>query len=367
VEKQVQHICFLISSLGNAGGTERVCTAIANKLSHLNYTVTVISMYAAEPFFPLDGAVNYLALYPKKQWSKIRIPFTVMRLRQMLAQQRVSILINVDSALFIYSGAATIGLNIRNVLWEHFHYNARGESLARSLSRKLGAQYSDAIITLTDADKSVWSKQSNHQKKIFTINNPSPFLPADVDYTIIRKPIVLSVGRLNEQKGFDLLIDAWYTVKQQQLASWELHIVGSGELKNDLQQKVASYGLSGSVKLIPATSNIKHHYQQASLYCLSSRYEGYPMVLLEAQTFGLPVVSFDCETGPAEIIKNYQTGLLVKAGDISALAKAILHLISDADQRASMGQLARKNAEGFDIDYIIKHWLKLFTALSTQL
>jgi glycosyltransferase involved in cell wall biosynthesis len=354
-------ICFFISSLSSAGGTERVCTEIANKLSTLGFSVTVLSMYSGEPFFKLGKNVGYFFVNEDKSFSKVLIPATVFKLRQRLKIITPDVLVNVDSALFIYSAVAGVGLKIKNLVWEHFNYKAANYSLARRLSRKFASNYSNGIITLTQADNINWKKSTFCKTPVFTINNPSP-VDAGVDHQIKKKQIVLAVGRLNHQKGFDLLLDAWYIVNST-MSDWELHIVGSGDLKGKLEEKINTLGLTPSVKLIPATPSIYQYYSEAGIYCLSSRFEGFPMVLLEAQAFGLPIVSFDCETGPAEIIKHNETGLLVKNGDTKALAEALASLIADEATRVAMGANALKNALNYSLESIIIQWQKLLSTV----
>ncbi|MGY3211424.1 glycosyltransferase family 4 protein [Mucilaginibacter sp. HD30] len=356
-------ICFFISSLSNAGGTERVCTEIANHLSQSGFLVTILCMYAGQPFFNLDSNVTTLYVHTKKSYSKILIPATIFKVRQKLKNIAPHVLINVDSALFVYSAVAGVGLKIKNLVWEHFNYNAGRYSVARILSRKLAGKFSDAIITLTNADNSNWTNNQLCKAPVITINNPSPPIPADLQAGSSRELVVLAVGRLNLQKGFDLLLDAWHIVNSKNTGNWQLHIIGSGELKQELEQKVRDLNLKNSVKLIPATPAIYPHFNRAGIYCLSSRYEGFPMVLLEAQTFGLPIVSFDCETGPKEIIKHNETGLLVPKDNTQALAKALLSLKNDDAKRIEMGANALKRALDYNIESIIKKWEKLLTTI----
>jgi glycosyltransferase involved in cell wall biosynthesis len=264
--------------------------------------------------------------------------------------------------LFIYSAIAGACLKIKNLVWEHFNYNAGRYSVARILSRKLAGKYSDAIITLTDADNNYWRTNQLCKAPVITIHNPSPVVSGDIRSGENREPIVLSVGRLNHQKGFDQLLDAWQIVSTNR-HNWQLHIVGSGEMKEELEQKINVLGLTGSVQLIPATSYINKHYNQAGIYCLSSRYEGFPMVLLEAQAFGLPIVSFNCETGPAEIIKHDETGLLVQNSNTQALADALISLINNEAKRIEMGANALKHALNYSTESIIKQWQQVITTV----
>jgi glycosyltransferase involved in cell wall biosynthesis len=355
----MKKICFFISSISLPGGTERVCTEIATQLSKLGYQVTILSMFGSKPFFELNSAVNLVSVFEEKRNLKPILPYVVLRLRTKITRISPEVLINVDSALFLYSHTALIGLGIKKVVWEHFNFNASLNASVRVFARRLAAKYSDAIITLTNKDKTTWTTRLTCKVPVFTINNPSPFTPSK-NKCDNGAQTVISVGRLTSQKGFDRLLDAWQIVKTR-LASndWDLKIIGSGESKQDLEQRINRLNISSSVKLLPQTNDIQQYYKQASIYCMASRFEGFPMVLLEAQAFGLPLVSYDCETGPSEII-NSENGLLVRNGDKYALANALVRLMTSEKERQTMSAKSLKNSENYSIDVIIRNWTQLF-------
>jgi glycosyltransferase involved in cell wall biosynthesis len=356
----MKKICFFISSISNTGGTERVCSEISNKLSTLGYRVTILSMYGSTPYFKLDTSIQILSVFPVRRRFKVQVPILPGKLRSRLRRISPDMLINVDSALFLLSSVAGAGLGFKNVVWEHFNFNF-SISVIRKLSRKLAARYSSAIVVLTQADYTVWKKSSSCRAPVVIINNPSPFTV--VDEINERQHIVLSIGRLTYQKGFDRLLDAWAILKSKDSSDWQLHIVGSGELKDALDKQIKHYKLSSSVHLFPATQQIENHYRDAAIYCLSSRFEGFPMVLLEAQSYGLPIVSFNCQTGPEEIVVN-GSGILVKDGDAEALAEELLHLTSNENKRIEMSEKSLENAGQYTIEKIIREWVWL---LDTQL
>ncbi|AZV32609.1 hypothetical protein CU110_05675 [Cobetia sp. ICG0124] len=172
---------------------------------------------------------------------------------------------------------------------------------------------------------------------------------------------VLAVGRLTEQKGFDVLLEAWARVARQH-PDWRLRIVGWGEDENALKAQAWTLGLSESVVFVGRTSRVEEEYQRAALFAMSSRWEGLPMTLLEAQSFGLPVVSTNCETGPAEILQG-GSGVLVDVEDAAALARELCLLIEDAPRRQQMSLLARENAARFDADVLCDEWQQLLARM----
>lgn len=358
----MKSICFFISSIDETGGTGRVCTAIANKLAQSGYLVTILSMYGNTPFFDLHTDINVQYVFEKKHSYRWFLPWVLVKLQRRFAAVDADIMINVDTALFIYSFVAGIGLNFKNIAWEHFNLNVTLNSKIRVVSRRLAARYSSAIITLSNADNANWTSTMRCRAPVYTINNPLPFLPIN-NKCKKDNNTVISVGRLTHQKGFDRLLQAWkILVTNNNITEWKLQIIGSGELHSALEQQIKEMLLEDTVKLIPATNNIEHYYKQADIYCMASYFEGFPMVLLEGQAYGLPLVSFDCETGPAEII-NAGSGILVNNGDIIGLANALEMLILDKAKRECMGLHSLENSAKYHIDIIITQWINMFSKL----
>lgn len=358
----MKKILFCITNLNSTGGTERVSSIIASKFASLGFDVTFLSLVQGDhPYFKLDEKVKVISLFPlKKRVSFTRHFLTVAwKLRRIVRNGEFETLVVVDTTLFRYVATACMGLNVKKIAWEHFNFNSRSSTKRRGLGRKLAAKYSDVVVTLTHTDADYWRKGLKEiNSSIFPIPNP-------VEKKLVQsKPskknkTVLSVGRLEDQKGFDLLLKAWKLVCNVN-NDWVLKIVGSGSQENILKKYVEDNQLNKRVVFEPATKTIDDHYSSASIYCLSSRYEGFPMVLLEAQQFGLPVVAFDCPTGPSEMISNGQNGLLIEPDNVFELSKGILHLIHMDDYDYSeMSISAKRMVAQYDIDSVMKKWLEI--------
>lgn len=356
----MKKVCFFISSVELAGGTERVCSEVANKLAQLGWQVSILSMYGNNPFFPLRPEIRISCVYKVKQSLKF-LPSTVFKIRNRLSVIKPEVIISVDSAMFVYAIASCWALNLKHLVWEHFNFSVSLGSRIRIIARRLAATYSTAIVTLTAGDQEKWRTTLNCRSRIITIPNPSPFRPQN-EQSIERNDIVLACGRLTFQKGFDRLLDAWKLVTSSNGGDWKLHIVGSGEQEQMLKQKIESLGIATSVQLIPRTLSIENHYMEAGIFCLSSRFEGFPMVLLEAQSYGLPIVSYDCKTGPAELV-HHDNGILVEDGNQQAMSDALLRLMNNKDLRTEMGRMSLKHALKYDIDIIVKQWTTLFNTM----
>ena len=211
----------------------------------------------------------------------------------------------------------------------------------------------DKFVVLTHEDKEYWGNLRNMcvipNARTFEVRQPA----------ILETKKVIAVGRFNHQKGFERLIDAWAMVVRE-MPDWVLHIVGDGELRTELQQQIDYLNLSAHVILGRAEKDMISVYKDASILAMSSYYEGLPMVLLEAQAVGLPIVSFDCKCGPKDVIEDGVDGFLVKEGNIEELAQKLLVLMQDANLRNQMGSAAYAHSERYSEERIMMQWIELF-------
>jgi glycosyltransferase involved in cell wall biosynthesis len=208
-------------------------------------------------------------------------------------------------------------------------------------------------VVLTEEDKEYWEGLKN----LSVIGNARSF--AFSQPAILESKKVIAVGRYSYQKGFERLIVAWSKVCQQ-IDGWKLHLVGDGELREALQQQIEELNLSDSVILGKAETDMLSVYQSASVLAMSSRYEGLPMVLLEAQAAGLPIVSFACKCGPKDVVEEGVDGFLVEEGDVDALADRLVLLMKDEALRKQMGAAAYARSERYLEERIMKQWMDLF-------
>lgn len=320
----MKNICFLIGNINHSGGTERVTTLIANGLAEHNFKVSILNLFGGDdPFFELNKGINNHALFSKKISMRKNYLSAIWKIRKYVINNDIDILIVVDSISCIFSVPALFGLKkIRHICWEHFNYNVDLGVSLRSKGRLWAAKYCDDIVTLTERDKYLWKTNISRIKaNIVTIYNPTPYEGPEINPSLEHK-VVLAVGRLTHQKGFDLLLNSWCEVIKEK-PDWILKIVGGGEDEDDLKAQAAKLGITNNVIFIPPTKDVAEYFKTASIFCLSSRFEGFGMVLLEAKAFGLPVVSFDCDCGPSDLIRNNINGFLVEPNNTLELAKKI--------------------------------------------
>lgn len=352
-------ICFFSGDISRTGGTERVATIIANGLQERGYDISILSYTDGyKSGFKLNKDIKLYTLIKDKEILKSRVKrniYPTIELYKFIKKENIDVLIDIDIILSRYTIPLKLVSNIKIISWEHFNLNNNNGVKQRDIARRLASKFSNKIIVLNKEDLKNYECKFKNIKNIEYIYNPSVY--SKVELVQKREKIVLAVGRLTYQKGFDLLLEAWGQVKDYR-DEWILNIVGSGELKKELENKIEDMKLK-NVKILPFTSNIEEFYKKASLYVMSSRFEGFPMVLLEAQAFGLPIVSFDCKTGPREIVNDNVDGFLVEDEDCKKLALKINTLINNEKLLKEYSINAKKNSKKFEIDKILDRWVEI--------
>jgi glycosyltransferase involved in cell wall biosynthesis len=361
-------LCFFTGTLSVLAGAERVTAVLANALADLGHEVHIVCQYGKASVFELHANVQLHALYDERPSFKTHYLPTMARLRACLKTHRIQTLIDVDPNLAWFSLPARAGLGLQHIAWEHTHFSQDLGLYARRMARRMAARWCDAVVVLTERDRQTWLQALPHLQsgqdtghargaRIVAIANPLT-LPRPASLPPHRAQRVLAVGRLEPVKGFDLLLSAWAQLSPL-APGWQLRIVGDGREHEALTAQCMALGLQASVELLPATRNIAAHYADAQIFALSSRYEGLPLVLIEAMAWGLAVAAFDCDTGPRELITPEHTGLLAQSDNPSALAEALLRLIHDTSLRERLSAQAREQSLTYDIHTIAGQWVDL--------
>jgi glycosyltransferase involved in cell wall biosynthesis len=331
-------VCLFVGDMSLAGGTERACATLAQTLANSGWQITILSMHGGHTsFFKLPLGTALYHVWPKMVPMRWRFPLTIWRIKQFLRTQHFDAWVDAETALTAYSTAALAGSAIRHIAWENFHLKIHLRSRLRWLGRQCAVRWADQVVLLTQADRLDWCERFGNLAKFVVI--PHTVQEHDIAPTPFpeRKRVVLSVGRLCRQKGFDLLLQSWALVATKH-PQWVLQIVGSGEDELELRALTQQLNVVNSVEWVPSTPHVVAHYARASIYALSSRFEGFGLVLIEAMAQGLPIVAFDCRYGPAEIIKQDKTGRLVQVGDVRAFANELDQLMSNDALRKTMAQ-----------------------------
>lgn len=357
-------ICFLTGTLNAFAGAERVTATIASELAARGYRVHILSLWDRGSCFALHSAITHDALFDQRPSFKRAYLQTVRGIRQYIVRHQVDVLIDVDTMLTLFTLPATFGLPTRRVSWEHCNFDQDLGKPARRLARRLAARFNARVVVLTERDKARWQSALSHPHNIVAIPNPLPFdLPESPASRL--HPTVLAVGRLSQAKGFDILLRAWSEVRHVR-PEWKLQIVGEGEERGALEKLRSELGLELSVSLPGARADIDAAYRDASIFCLSSRYEGFGLVLLEAMAFGLPIVSTACETGPKALLEDGIQAVTVPTDTPQALAQALIRVIGDPQLQQSLAVAGRAMAASYAIGQIVAQWETLLTVPTGQ-
>lgn len=354
-------ICFFSGNIDRTGGTERVSTVIANALNDRGYKICFISLDCGEkPFYSLNEEISLHSLHMEGKSKKSNFLNIIKNLRLFLKKHRIEYIIDIDIVLSLYSLPASLNLPAEVISWEHFNFFAKvgnkRQNFERQIARLLASKWAKTIVTLTDKDRNYYLENLNCRAEVIRIFNPLTI--EKVTKSDLQNKVVIAVGRLTYQKGFDLLLTAWEVVKREK-NDWILKIIGSGEDEHMLKDMAHMLTIEGSVEFIANTKDIEKYYLDSSIYVMSSRYEGFGLVLTEAKAFGLPLVSFDCDCGPSDIIRENIDGLLVQEKNIEGLSEAILDLMKNSDKRKAMGEEGFLDNR-FKLNGIIGKWERLF-------
>ena len=377
-------LLYCTHSLCNPGGMERVLlNKVAYLKQHTDWEITIVTTDQKQRpvFYPLpegvrmmDLDINYSDDNNQGVWKKI----TGYLLKKKLHRQRLSALLELekpDVMVSLYPSESSFYPSLKDgskkVLELHFckffrlQYGRKGllgliDKFRTWQDERIVRKF-DKFVVLSNEDRGYWGELPNIQ----VIPNAALFVAKK--YADVSRKRIMAVGRLDYQKGFDRLIEAWRMVQQHpEFQDWQLDIFGQGEWKEMLQGRVQQYGLQDSLHINAPTKQIGEEYANSSMLVMSSNYEGFPMVMIEAMACGLPVVSFDFQCGPKDIIRHGVNGLLVKNGDIQGLADAMMKLMGDEALRKQMSLEARMVTETFSEEKVMGKWVSLFEGLAVN-
>lgn len=377
-------IIYCTHSTYNPGGMERV---LLNKVTYLSalpeWEVSVVTtdQHQRPSFYPFpekvrmtDLEINYSDDNDKGIWKKIT---SYLRKRKEHKRKLTALLLKEkpDIVVSLYPSESSFIPDIKDgskkVLELHFNkffriqYGRKGiigliDRWRTRQDERIVRRF-DKFVVLTNEDKGYWGGLPN----IEVI--PNAAIHVSKNYSEVKNKRVIAVGRLDYQKGFDRLIQAWKLVQHTgRFSDWKLDIFGQGEWREMLQQMIDKQGLQNTVKINPPTNAILNEYVHSSLLVMSSNYEGFGMVLVEAMSCGVPVISFDCKCGPKDIIQTGINGLLVPNGDIQALADAMMKVMENEAYRKMLSLNARKVVDTYSEQAVMSQWIRLFTSITAK-
>lgn len=377
-------LIYCTHSTYNPGGMERV---LLNKVAYLSqlpgWEVSVVTtdQNQCPPFYPFpekvrmtDLGINYSEDNGKGAWKKIT---GYLRKRKEHKRKLTALLLKEkpDIVVSLYPSESSFIPDIKDgskkVLELHYckffrlQYGRRGllgwiDKLRTRQDEQIVRRF-DKFVVLTNEDRGYWGNLPN----IEVI--PNAAMHVSDAYSDVMNKRVIAVGRLDYQKGFDRLIQAWELVQHTgKFTDWKLDIFGQGEWREMLQQMIDKAELQNTVCLNRPTKQIGEEYVKSDMLVMSSNYEGFPMVMIEAMACGLPVVSFDYKCGPKDIIQTGINGLLVPNGDIQALADAMMKVMEDEAYRKMLSLNARKVVDTYSEQAVMSQWIRLFTSITAK-
>ncbi|MEU6714675.1 glycosyltransferase family 4 protein [Nonomuraea sp. NPDC046802] len=376
-------IRYLMLHAFGMGGTIRTVVNQANAMAAAGHDVTLVSLVRRRdtPQFRLDPRISLTTLVDqrggrqpdslgRRAWRRVRgkiVPrgefaadYFTERVEwaamEYVSRLREGVLVTTRPALNLIAARRTPKSVIR-VAQEHMNLSAYPDAIRGEIARHYGRF--DAITVLTRTNRLEYQR--------LLPGTPIVQIPNAVDQVEQERsqqvnPVVVAAGRLVPQKGFDLLIQAFAQVVAEH-PKWRLRIFGTGPRGTQLSGLVDRYGLGGHVSLAGRTDRLDKELTDASVYALSSRFEGLPMVMIEAMTHALPVVAFDCPTGPSDVLTDGVDGVLVPPRDVDALALALKRVMADREMRLRMGRAAWKTSRAYAPELIMPLWEDLFSEL----
>ena len=362
---KVKTVCLFSGDITRCGGTERISILLANELVRRNdIRVMFLSVneQAPETFFPLDPRVERFVLYRRKVRFAPHLLPMIVKLHSFLKRQRVDVLIDVDVILSAVSVFAVTGTACRLISWEHFHYEENLGVKLRSFARNLAKRHASAIVVLSEDDKRQYMK---HRARVPVVAIPNAIEENvhsgnegnDADYPMPQGPFILSVGRLDYQKGFERIpAVAGELLKTHPAWSWV--IVGDGCLRDKIRGEIEARGLQDRI-LLTGWKDPFFYYDRAAFCVMTSRYEGFGLVLLESLSRSCPVIAFDCKCGPSDIVRDGENGFLVPAENFALLKEKITLLMDSPDLRKKLADNAKASIRKFSVESFADRWNKL--------
>lgn len=359
-----RRIHVVIDNITTGGGIERVCSVLLPMLA-LEARVRVLGLLddTRETVYDFAG-VEIVPLLPGQQRGRVGQGGYLRLLSkafETLRRERPDIVLyltmgrlSVFAAPFVMRDRLA-SQKTRHIACEHIAFSSHSGAIQRL--KRLALPRYDRVVFLTARDLDNFSERS----RLLHIPNPSPFTGIAAPRPAVQEKLALGVGRLTAQKGFDLLIPAWQRFIERH-PDWKLLIVGEGEDRERLAALIGEHRLESHCELYGHSRDMGALYRRADLMLMPSRFEGLPMTLIEAQAHALPIVAFDCETGPREIVTDGEDGFLAPPFDQTAFAEAIARA-ADPNVYPALSAAAACNAERFDRERIIRHWQSLFASL----
>ncbi len=361
------HIAILCSRLDLPGGIEKAIAQLSNLLHSKNLTVSLVVLdKTAHSFFPVNKEINcinlrlFFGITEKGNIVSRKITFfrDVLQLRKLLKKLKPGLIIATEYPFAVACALTSIQKKAKLISWEHHHFYELKKSFFWEKLTHYTYPKLDAVICLNEDEKNLFSRLN---KAVYVI--PNYIVPA-ASPPIQKSKTILTVGRLTYVKGTDLLLQAAKIVFQKN-KDWRWKLIGDGDMKEDVIAFIRKENLESNLFIqSPSGYDLSDEYGAASIYACTSRNESFGMTIAEAMNAGLPVVSFDCDTGPRHLIEHEKNGLLAEKENPAAFADMIIQLMDNESKRNEMGRYAVTTMQRLSPENIFPLWNNLFTDLA---
>ena len=359
-----KRIAFLLGGFNSNGGIGRVTSIIANQLAELQeydiYLITIKKWAPEEFIYSVSEKILGEGWNDDRTMTSIMLHGGARRLRKYLNRNKIDLLIACGALFFPIAVLACKRINTKCIAWEHSNANNKADHKFQMEARWIGAKFADAVLVLTKKDRELYQKRYS-AKTVYQIYNPIDPNMRKKQAEVAKKKII-SVGRLCYQKNYPALIQ----VAKKVLSScpdWVWDIYGEGPDHKNIQIMIDNTNVSNRLTLMGQITDIYERYPDYSMLVMTSRYEGFSMVLNEAMNAGIPVVAFDVECGPNEIIRDGKNGFLIEPFNTSKMAERIIQMCRDSVLRKRMSQEAFTDSAAFCIENIITMWNATITEI----
>ncbi len=363
------NICFLFGGFSASGGIGRVTSILSNELQNNGYQIYLCAFgeHKDPATYPINNECKRFAIYPENRSMAKAILFenAAGKLCKYIKSNQIDVIIACGALFYPMAAIAAKRCKIRLICWEHISPNIKSDYKFQDQGRSYGAKRSDVNVLLTRSALEIYNQRFPKSNNIQIYNPIDPSLAEKVPTYSIDSKKIISVGRLGPQKNFDRLIDIAKKVLPEH-PDWVWDIYGEGDYRERLEKHVDSAGLNGRVRFLGQVSDLYDKYSEYSFMVMTSDYEGFPMTLLEGASQALPMVSFDIETGPNEIIENGVNGFLCDKANDDEMVTCVNRLIDDSTLRKNMSDSAYLTSKRFSIDSIIKKWEEVFISLKNR-
>lgn len=365
----MKSICLVKDDLSIFGGREKILSVMANALCK-DYCVHVVGLWNSlqtPPYFPFDERVRCFQILDHNARVREALTKTISPLHRYLKEQKIDVALSVGVNTNAYLLAAAVGTKVKTVCCEHSNLQNSYYGWFGHLNQWLSARFADKIVTLTKQDQAAYRKKFHlgEERVDYNYNCIDPaWLKGKKPYDMASKKL-LSVGRFDPVKGYPLLVDVAKRVLPDH-PDWQWHIYGDGEEFSTVQEKIRDQGLEKQLILKGSVKSMEEIYSQYAAVVLTSYHEGLPMVLLEAKANSLPIVSFDCATGPREIVRDGVDGYLVPVGDVEGMSSRLAQLMEHPSLRRALSEKCEENLYLFQRKKVMEKWNIIINSVCAQ-